>query len=585
MQQSIFLSALFGCSHLPQVRSLWIPGELQKDTANWVPEDFTPFVIKRQDSTCGGNKDLDPCGNDFPADFCCSASTQCLLLNTTATITAALCCPAGQDCQAIAPVNCNQEYQNATTHATSQLHANPVSQLATCGESCCPMGYNCQGGACIAVTKSEATSSLSSILPTTASTITTTTGTSSSTSTSTAGTTITPLALDGAIKDSSNDSFSGTSFAAGFVPGLLLGALMIGLLVFCCMRRRKKSASYVDEKRKSSGRYTLTDLGPAVSRRPTVHGRSISEPLADVAMGHRTDFLKSSPPRDGPNGGLQGYAVHVQSPANNPITPAAQTQKSPLTKGWSFSHSPFVNQATTPVPTQPPLPAHLKRGSITTFQIEPVRGLKKQRSQKNLRANMNYAPTQSPPTRQATESQPGTNRPDTSRTGSTETMTVMMDTPGVQTHNTSPSTLPTAVHRSQDAHKSHHGIIVPASGRTWETTDSDESTPIEDRPNEYTPTRPGRNSNTADIGKTLQSPYSPSNYPPPPVPESNMNGLLPPGMGIQGNRDSQWRNTAMTTFSSIMEKAGWGRNSVQAVKGKKNEGQYGMGPDPREWNR
>ncbi|KAK4616246.1 hypothetical protein CLAFUW4_09861 [Fulvia fulva] len=444
------------------------------------------------------------------------------------------------------------------------------------------MGYNCQSGTCIAVTKAEAASSSTSLLPTTASTLTTSTVTSTSASqaSSTAGTTITPVAL----KDAEDDnSFSGKSFAAGFVPGLLLGALVVGLLVFCCMRRKKKAASYVDEKRYSSGRYTLTDLSPAaVSRRPTVHGRSISEPMADVAMGHRTDFLKSSPPRDGPNGGLQGYTMHVHSPAKNPTTPAAQVQKSPLTKGWSFSHSPFVNQATTPVPTQPPLPAHLKRGSITTFQIEPVRGLKKQRSQKNLRANIPNATSRSPPTHQGTQS-----RPDTSRTGSTETMTVIMDTPGIQTHTTSPSTLPTAVHCPQDAHKSHHGIIVPASGKTWETSDSDDSTPIEEQPNEYTPTRPGRNSNTANIGKTLQSPCTPSNYPPPPpVPESQMNSLMPPGMGVQGNRDSQWRNTAMTTFSSIMEKAGWGRNSVQAVKEKRGaEGEYGMGPDPREWNR
>lgn len=558
--------------------ALWIPEELQHDAALWMPENFTPFA-KRQESTCGGVANLNPCGNDFPSDFCCSSNTQCLLLNTTSTITAALCCPAGQDCAAINPVQCDQSMQNATTKPGSQLHSEPTTSLETCGKACCPMGYKCEGGVCLVQSKaqvaagaSQSPSASSSLLPTsTDAPLSTTISTSD-------GTTITPIPLGGAVESTNSDAFSGKSFAAGFVPGIALGAIVAACLVIWLLRRRsRKSRSYIDEKHYSTGRDTLTDLGPDVYRRPTVHGRSISEPTADMSMGHRTDFLHSSPPRDeesGMYGGLSGYTVHIQAPAKAPITPASQAQESaPRSRGW-LSRSPFVNQVSTPVPTQSPVPAHLKRGTLN-FQISPVRALRKQRSMHSLRRQMTDATTRSNSARRQ--------RPDLSRTGSTETIKVLMDTPDTS-RNPHPRTLPPATYQPQSQ-------PLP-SASTWQTTSSsDDSTPIDEQPSQddYTPTRPGRNSNVANVGATLQSPYTPSNYPAADQHERERNrltGLLPPGMA--GDRDSAWRNTAMTTFSSMMAKAGLRKSMLgeDRVQGRPmKEKNLVMGPDPRKWNR
>ncbi|KAK4500413.1 hypothetical protein PRZ48_008602 [Zasmidium cellare] len=513
-----------------------------------MPEDFTPFA-KRQESTCGGNANLNP---------------------------SALCCPAGQDCAAINTVQCDQGKQNATTQPDSQLHSEPTVELETCGNACCPMGYKCQGGVCLAQSKAEVAASSSSSSSASSSLLPTSTNSPLSTTTTTSGgTTITPIPLGGAVENTHDpDAFSGKSFAAGFVPGIALGAIIAAALVLCILRRRRRnSKSYIDEKHYSTGRDTLTDLGPDVYRRPTVHGRSISEPTVDMSLGHRTDFLHSSPPRDeehGGYGGLRGYAVHIQSPAKAPVTPGSQAQEAvPRSKGW-LSRSPFMNQAQTPVPTQSPMPAHLKRGTLH-FQISPVRALRKQRSMHSLRRQMTDATTRSNSARR--------HRPDISRTGSTETIKVLMDTPDVS-RNQLPRTLPSATYQPQPR--------PLQSASTWQTTtSSDDSTPIDEQPtqDDYTPTRPGRNSHVANVGGTLQSPYTPSNYPNADQHERDrqkLNGLLPPGMA--GDRDSAWRYTAMTTFSSMMERAGLRKSYLGEEKGKgkaMKEKDLVMGPDPR----
>ncbi|KAF2158715.1 hypothetical protein M409DRAFT_30810 [Zasmidium cellare ATCC 36951] len=470
--------------------------------------------------------------------------------------------------------------QNATAQPDSQLHSDPTVELETCGNACCPMGYKCQGSVCLAQSKAEAAASSSSSPSASSSLLPTSTSSPLSTTTSTSGgTTITPIPLGGAVENThDSDSFSGKSFAAGFVPGIALGAILAAALVLWLLRRKRcNSRSYIDEKHFSTGRDTLTDLGPDVYRRPTVHGRSISEPTVDTSLGHRTDFYHSSPPREeetGMYGGLQGYAVHIQSPAKAPITPASQAQEAASRSKVWLSHSPFMNQVSTPVPTQSPVPAHLKRGTLH-FQISPVRALRKQRSMHSLRRQMTDATTRSNSGRRQ--------RADLSRTGSAETIKVLMDTPDVS-RNPHPRTLPSATYQRPSQ-------PLP-SASTWQTTSSsDDSTPIDEQPtqDDYTPTRPGRNSQVANVGATLQSPYTPSNYPTTDQHErerKKLDGLLPPGMA--GDRDSAWRNTAMTTFSSMMEKAGLRRSMLGEEKGKgkvMKEKDLVMGPDPRKWNR
>ncbi|KAI5358812.1 hypothetical protein Slin14017_G110950 [Septoria linicola] len=484
-----------------EARALWIPEEIAQDASFWVPEDFT--ITKRAD-TCGGDRDLTQCGSGFPSDFCCGESTVCLSLNTTSTITAALCCPAGQDCSTISPVSCDQTFQNATSNPGSQLHSDPTAKLDTCGDACCPMGFKCSGTLCIAMTESEvangssttSSGTTSSALITTSSTASSTQSDPASSSTSSAEAAATTDSLSES--EDSSDDFSGKSFAAGFIPGIIIGMLLLGALIFCLHRRKQKKNGSISEKRHYS-KDTLTDLGPNnPSRRPTVHGRSISEPTVDISLGHRTDFANRTPPgqkskdvRDG----LSGYIVNVESPAPRPANPTPQG------KGY-FSRSPFVNQVATPKPIHSPLPSHLKRGTLSfdSFKISPVRGLKKQRSMHSLRRQSQQAPT----------ARLVDDRPEHMRQQSTETINVAMDTPGLM--SSTARTLPSA------SYKPHFAQLQPTetSSKSWQTTYSSRSqdtTPIEEEPDYSTPSRPGRNSNIANIGASLQSPYTPSNYP------------------------------------------------------------------------
>ena len=487
-------------------RALWIPKELENDASYWVPEDFT--LTKRAANTCGGDSDLSQCGSGFPSDFCCGSSTVCLSLNTTSTITAALCCPAGQDCSTISPVSCDQTYQNATSNPQSQLHSQPISKLDTCGDACCPMGFKCSGTLCIALTESEVASSSSSASSSATSSAARTatpsgSSTASPTNTPSASTTSPAEAASTSAtlneqKDSSDD-FSGKSFAAGFIPGIIIGMLLLAALILCLRRRKQKKGGEISEKKHYS-KDTLTDLGPhGTSRRPTVHGRSISEPTVDISLGHRTDFANRTPPEQKTrdvHGGLSGYIVNVESPAQRPANPTPQA------KGW-FSHSPFVNQVATPKPTQAPLPGHLKRGTLSfeSFKISPVRGLKKQRSMHSLRRQSQQAPTA-----RLVDS----DRPDLGRQGSTETIKVAMDTPS-QNPSTA-GTLPSQTYKPHFAQINHNN--TDSSSRSWQTTHSRDTTPIDDdEPDFSTPTRVGRNSNVVNIGASLRSPYTPSNYP------------------------------------------------------------------------
>jgi hypothetical protein len=369
------------------------------------------------------------------------------------------------------------------------------------------------------------------------------------------------------------------------VPGLVIGGLIIaGIIFFCVKRRRRNHTSQIcNEKSRSFGRDTLTDLGPNVIRRPMLHGRSISEPTANMLMGHRTEFLNSSPPHQKAHAALNGYAGTITLP-NTPGS-AGQVRQN----GW-LSHSPFLNYATSPVPAQPPLAAHMKRGTLA-FQISPVRALRKQRSMHSLRRHVTSATHRS--------NSAASRGQRTTRSDSGETIQVLMSTPEhppQQLSSATPNSSTYQPRRTTSAHQtSSHGHRQTEGNRHSILTDDDttptaslyQRSPSPVRLQDQTPTRPGKNSNVANIGASLQSPYSPSNYTTRgndhlTVPGSvrdderrkKLDSLWPPP-AIQGDNDrnSNWRLTAATTFEGLMEKAGLRRS------------QMCMGPDPREWNR
>lgn len=275
-----------------------------------------------------------------------------------------------------------------------------------------------------------------------------------------------------------------------------------------------------------------------------------------MTMGHRTEFLNSSP-------------QHLKEPSGNGSSPVGymttrDTRNPPQRKHW-LSHSPFVNQVRSPMPAQSPLPSHMKRGTLS-FQISPVRGLKKQRSMHSLRRHVTSATSRSNSSRQN----------GTSRTDSTETIKVLMATPQGNFSNAKPSRptpppLPT-VASWQTAIESTNNTPVDAEPPF--------QFPVNNNDRHETPTRPGRNSGVPHIGATLSSPYTPSNH----LSNSRhishvavkddsrtkIDSLWPPA---PHERDSMWRHTGNTTFSGLMEKAGLRKSSLL------------MGPDPREWNK
>jgi hypothetical protein len=331
----------------------------------------------------------------------------------------------------------------------------------------------------------------------------------------------------------------------------------------------------------------LTDLGPYMSRRPMVHGRSISEPTADITMGHRTEFSNSSPPSQKANIGLNGYAMAV----NAPVTP--ESSRSLRQNGW-LSHSPFMSFALSPVSTQAPLPSHMKRGTLA-FQVSPVRALRKQRSMHSLRRHVTSATNRS--------NSAASRGQKTERSDSGETIQVLMSTPE-HPPQVPAATLSSATYQPRSAMaspSSQSTTIITRPGQTSRRavpTDQD-PTPIASmyqqqscsmHARDQTPTRPGKNANVPHIGATLglRSPYSPSTY----ANRSNdqlavpdfatrseqrrkMDSLWPPPGTADGGEGhgASWRLTAATTFEGLMEKAGL-RRSVMC-----------MGPDPREWNK
>lgn len=495
-------------------------------------------IMRRAPAICGGDTSLDQCPGDFPSDFCCPTTSRCLHISTnSSTVTAAICCPHDSDCTTIQPIQCSQELQNATLIPRSQLHSDPPQQLETCGSRCCPMSYSCVNKMCVA-----------NIAPTPSSISSGTTGAKGGSGSNSRDGDPESSALAGhssGVVSSSDHSFNGASFAAGLVPGLAIGAILAALLVLLCVRKRRRSSvTYVDNEKQRSGD-DLTDLSPW---RATSHGRSISEPTPTSSAIQRTDFLRSTPPRAPGQNDLPPDAYDAA--ATGPPTPA---HRSPKVKAL-FSRSPFMGQRpSTPRRTQPSIPAHLKRGTLS-FKISPVRALKKQKSTHSLRRQMTEAARRS-------------------GNDSTETIQVLMPATEPYTPNQSSSTA------KQPRTLSTAKYQPPMSASTWNSISSpatqDLRVPAQPHPTyldysslnrngsnmlpHQTPTRPpptrqmnaAQNEDLAFLG----SPYTPTNH-------GNQKrsrgegGLTADRYGADTRRE--------TTFSTLMERAGLRKSDLLA---------------------
>ncbi|KAL3442649.1 hypothetical protein BJX65DRAFT_286578 [Aspergillus insuetus] len=369
-------------------------------TANASPN----LHLQRSDTCPSGSSQCT--GDGLPDSFCCASSSTCVSIDSGSSV---ICCPDGQDCTYIEPITCDVTKQDASLYPSNVIKTTRLNDdLPTCGDSCCPFGYTCQGDFCAmddtpsstptqsktTETETETTTSTSTSTSDTTSTespepSTTTTNEATTESTSAMGeissitseatptivTLATPtLSQYSAASDNTNldtaeakcPTFPTNAVLAGFFPGTVFGAVA-ALLLIVCIRRHQRHNRPPGEKvaqntfRKSTG----TLIG-------------ISDPIPSDESSFRTDFLLRTDPKrnsEGARSVLQRSRSRVKSlfgggpkpnhiPAEDippvpamPMTPPRQRQLSTesihiYTPPGVFASSGAINPA--PYPDQRP---------------------------------------------------------------------------------------------------------------------------------------------------------------------------------------------------------------------------------------
>ncbi|KAL9071699.1 MAG: hypothetical protein Q9157_005375 [Trypethelium eluteriae] len=261
--------------------------------------------------------------------------------------TAAICCPQGQDCNVIQPINCDTSLQNATLNPSSSLHSTDLSsQLPSCGSNlCCPLGYTCQDNGCwMDKDNANATNQTSTSAPPSP-VASYTASVAHPSGTSPAGDTSSSPA-----PSSSSGITPGGAAAVAFFPALLVGAALAFLGLWLYNKRRERAAGKPKEIRHSDSLSHTT--------------RNVSDPIYDPRYGNRTDFLASgrsvsdytaemsganpyavgSPPRGQPGsgGGRSGFSFEPSPPARTPGTSTSDRVRS------IFGRSPRGSSALSP---------------------------------------------------------------------------------------------------------------------------------------------------------------------------------------------------------------------------------------------
>ncbi|KAK6437992.1 hypothetical protein LTR95_005819 [Oleoguttula sp. CCFEE 5521] len=371
--------------------------------------------------------------------------------------------------------------------------------------------------------------------------------TSSVPSSSTTALVAAPLGSEAAsatITTTPKSEFSGSAFAAGFVPGILIGALMVALLMWCLSRQRKKP--YTSEKYATHSEDQLTDLSTISRASPNtnttgkpIHQRSISEPIREAQTPHRTDFVRSTPPR------LPDPVHPFTEPsyttfATGPITPARQ---SPRLKSL-FTRSPLFPTTSSPrTPPTEPLPSHLKRGTLShslstkstphdprnpyPYIISPIRALRTKKSSHSLRRQMTSAAMSH---RSRSRGSGRLSRNDSS--ASTETIKVLM-----------PSREPYTPDQ-RNLHSYQAPASLPSTRYEAPTPASGLGKPALNSP--YTPTRYYGQGGDGSIGRAMGKAMQ----------QGKVTGGVIGDHGLAIEREGRVVDHRLTTFSGLMERAG-----------------------------
>ncbi|KAI9724570.1 MAG: hypothetical protein M1812_000638 [Candelaria pacifica] len=256
-------------------------------------------LLSRDSSTCSNPSDVQCSGFDFPSNFCCPSSTKCVPLNNATSV---ICCPEGQSCQIIAPINCDITQQNATTHPLNPVkNTDLTGKLVSCGGDCCPQGFICQNNQCVMDSKTSSPTSSSTPAPTSVPSLTT--GSSKPTTTS----------------EAHCDAFPVGAVLVGFFPGMVLGALL-AILIGMCIKRRNN--------RRKSG-----DFGHVSA--------TVSDPIYQPNGAYRTDFLRREPPVTPERRKSKVRSLFQRSPRPDGIgRTIPQIKKEPSTESISVFASP-----------------------------------------------------------------------------------------------------------------------------------------------------------------------------------------------------------------------------------------------------
>ncbi|KAF2474729.1 uncharacterized protein BDR25DRAFT_301375 [Lindgomyces ingoldianus] len=360
------MGPLMGLSKLSRLSLLYL-------ISTTIPTSQAMNLLSRQAATCGGMSTLAQCGSNFPSDFCCPKDTTCVSVNGTKSVSV-ICCPKGANCSFIQPITCDVSQLNATTHPDNQIHLSNSTEvkLPTCGGQCCPLGYTCNGGMCSANAGSPTSSPSSSAIPIA-------TDAPAASQTTAAAPLPTPRAKQG---------FDGKSFAAGFFPGIVLGALLALGLLWAIKKRRE-----LQERNRYSG-----DFGHV--------SRQISDPIYDPMYANRTDFIRrgSSSVEPSPNSATGMVPKNgMRGGGSGGMTPRIKSL---------FGKSPRIgfggNSSFSTVPVPPPAVRAGNRDPYAT----PTRTPNRMTSRSNRTSVSNKG-----------------KRPLTTRSTSTETIDVLMPAP------------------------------------------------------------------------------------------------------------------------------------------------------------
>lgn len=244
----------------------------------------TTNLLTRDTATCSKDPTLQVCPANIP--FCCPKNTACK--PTTPDNHTVICCPSGQDCSFIQPVTCDISQQDASKFPSNTLHTIDLNAvLQKCGNECCPSGYSCQGGNCALIKNSPSSSSTTSAAPT-------------------SSTTNPPVVIpshspsDDNKTASSSSQFPPGAVILGLVLGLLAGAALMFLVLWCLRRRAAKHSSDPSSKKKLHRTSTATFMG--TTPRPL----SVSSPH-EVSSSAATTVVQPSGQNASQNNAGQSY--------------------------------------------------------------------------------------------------------------------------------------------------------------------------------------------------------------------------------------------------------------------------------------